>query len=233
MGIVGQVAAWILVAFLLLYVFVSEFLDMIGRLEMIEAKWPKVWGFLSNRPMRLVLIFFLLVIVGNDLVERMNEKVPALVVKMPSIPAPVVTFAQGAQSERPVKVAGGLSPVPTHPPGRMNQNLLDTPLLHAVQEDLTSNDTNFLYEKKVTINAKETTSPFNLVLTFDPSFYASGSPFTCTVSGVSGAWATAGARSATKYSYSVQSPPVGPENPVICHFWSKVPFQLVKADLDR
>jgi hypothetical protein len=65
------------------------------------------------------------------------------------------------------------------------QDPLDTPLLHAVQEDLTSNDTRFLYEKKVTVNSKESTSPFNLVLTFDPSFYASGSPFTCTVSGVS------------------------------------------------
>jgi hypothetical protein len=141
----------------------------------------------------------------------------------PTVPA---KLTPGAPSPR-------MRPSERQPARTVSANPLDTPLLHAVQEDLTSNDTNFLYEKRVTVNAKESTSPFNLVLTFDPSFYASGSPFTCTVSGVSIVSATAGARSTTQYSYSVQSPPVGPQNPVICHFWSKVPFQLVKADLDR
>jgi thiosulfate reductase cytochrome b subunit len=56
MAIVGQIAAWVLISILVLYLFISEFLDIIGRLEIIERKWPKLWGLLNNRPMRLVLI---------------------------------------------------------------------------------------------------------------------------------------------------------------------------------
>jgi len=51
---------WIVGSLLGLYFFFSEFLDLIGRLEIIERKWPRIWALLSNRPMRLILSAFLL-----------------------------------------------------------------------------------------------------------------------------------------------------------------------------
>jgi hypothetical protein len=41
---------------LVLYALLTEGLDWIGRAEIIEHRWPLLWGAMNNRPMRLILI---------------------------------------------------------------------------------------------------------------------------------------------------------------------------------
>ncbi len=99
MGVLSTILIATLVCLLGAYLFLTEFLDTIGRLEIIEKRWPKAWAAMSNRPMRLVLLILLVVLVAKDVNERLHEMgPPPLKVVMPSIPAPIVQFVQtGAQ----------------------------------------------------------------------------------------------------------------------------------------
>jgi hypothetical protein len=99
----------VLVGLLAAYVLVSEFLDTIGRLDIIQDRWPKVWGVLNNRPMRLILIVFLAVLVAKDISDRVHEKVAELKVTMPSIPAPII---QMTTPEKPKEKAVTTLPIP-------------------------------------------------------------------------------------------------------------------------
>ena len=70
---ITTVLLWILGPLVVAYVSLSEFLDVIGRLEIVENRWPKLYARLSNRPMRLIMLVFLIVLVAKDIQERSDE----------------------------------------------------------------------------------------------------------------------------------------------------------------
>jgi|SRR5665213_872792 len=92
MSILLTVAVWIFGVVFVAYLVICEFLDTIGRLEIVEARWPRVYRAMSNRPMRLVLIIFLLALVAKDSTDRAKDRltVVPLVIKMPVPPAPII-----------------------------------------------------------------------------------------------------------------------------------------------
>lgn len=100
MGTFTTVAVWVCGAVFFVYVIVCEFLDTIGRLEVVEDHWPKVYRAMSNRPMRLVLIVFLLALVAKDLTEHSQDAL-GLVVNMPAPPSPTITFITPTPPPRP------------------------------------------------------------------------------------------------------------------------------------
>jgi hypothetical protein len=100
MGLVATVALWILGILLGLYVLFAEFLDTIGRLEIIEKRWPAVWRIMSNRPFRLALLLFLVVLLAKDVSERWHENAPScLTVVMPAPAAPIVQFVSPSKTQ--------------------------------------------------------------------------------------------------------------------------------------
>ena len=54
---------------LIIYVVLVEGLDWIGRAEIIEEKWPRLWGAMNNRPMRLILLIVALVMLAHVIGE--------------------------------------------------------------------------------------------------------------------------------------------------------------------
>ena len=96
MGILSTILYWTLVAALGSYLVVAEFIDTIGRLEIVEKRWPRVWRGMNNRPFRLLLLIFLVILVARDVSERWKGKAECLTVVMPSIPAPIVQMVQDA-----------------------------------------------------------------------------------------------------------------------------------------
>jgi hypothetical protein len=74
----------------LLYAIVCEYLDLVGRLEIVQIKWPKIYGAMSNRPMRLALIIFGLLLICKDVSERMRVQTPTLSISFPAPPPPVM-----------------------------------------------------------------------------------------------------------------------------------------------
>jgi hypothetical protein len=98
----ATIALWILGTLLGLYVLFAELLDTIGRLEIIEKRWPPVWRAMSNRPFRLALLLFLLVLLAKDLSERWHANDPAsLTVTVPAPPAPIVNFGTASAPPKP------------------------------------------------------------------------------------------------------------------------------------
>jgi hypothetical protein len=95
------IAVWTMGAIFLSYLIVCEFLDTVGRLEIIEKRWPRLYRAMSNRPMRIVLIIFLIALVGKDLLERAKEKVelPKLVITILAPPPPIIQFVSPAKSQ--------------------------------------------------------------------------------------------------------------------------------------
>jgi hypothetical protein len=230
MALAEHIALYILVTILAGYVVVCEFLDLIGRLEIVETKWPKLWGFMSNRPMRLVLIVLLLVLIGRDVVERIQEPPQVLQVVIQPPPPPNITFAPPEREDtKPSTAVSVAASRPPHKETAAPSDPLDTPVLHAGQEDITSDRLGF-YEKKVTVNAKQTMQPFNLILNFDPSIDVSGFPNRCL--GYNARFTTEGDVSDKEWKYFVTSSPVTSETPIVCFFYSTVPFKLVSATLE-
>jgi hypothetical protein len=86
--------AWIVAIVLIaLLLGAAEFLDWMGRLEIIERKWPKVWSFINNRTIRLLIYLFLIAFIYRDIEERVAElKVPFPVVTVKAPVPPVVQY---------------------------------------------------------------------------------------------------------------------------------------------
>jgi len=93
MGLAETIAVVLLGLLLAAYLLASEFLDTIGRLEILEKRWPSAWRAMSNRPFRLVMLVFLVVLVAKDVTERLHENEPApVVVNIPPPPAPTIVM---------------------------------------------------------------------------------------------------------------------------------------------
>jgi hypothetical protein len=93
MGVATTIALWALGGLLFLYLLIAEFIDTIGRLEIVEKRWPRVWRVMCNRPFRLVLLMFLVVLTAKDLSQRWrNGGPPPLIVNIAAPAAPIVQF---------------------------------------------------------------------------------------------------------------------------------------------
>jgi hypothetical protein len=65
----------------------AEILDWIGRLEIIEKKWPKVYAAMNSRLARLIALVFLIALIGHD-IEKRGEVPEPPIVKIPTPPPP-------------------------------------------------------------------------------------------------------------------------------------------------
>jgi hypothetical protein len=84
------VVVWVLGSLFALYLIVCEFLDAIGRLEIIEKKWPRLHKAMSNRPMRLALLVVLTALVARDIYEHVKAPIPQLNVTIQAPPPPTI-----------------------------------------------------------------------------------------------------------------------------------------------
>ncbi|QHN02744.1 hypothetical protein FTO74_04700 [Granulicella sp. WH15] len=90
------------ITILILYVGVTEWLDTIGRLEIIEKRWPRMWSIMNNRPIRLALLIFAVVVLVKIWSEKLKgEGVSPLIVNIPAPPAPVIQFIQPDSPQGP------------------------------------------------------------------------------------------------------------------------------------
>lgn len=83
-----QLAWYVLLAILFGAV---EVLDWIGRFEIIEKRWPKLWKFINNRPMRLIVYISFSFFLIKDIRLQVDKSVaPPIVVNFPVPPPPIV-----------------------------------------------------------------------------------------------------------------------------------------------
>lgn len=79
----------IIAIILALLICIAEILDWIGRLEIIEKRWPKVYATMNSRLARLVAMLFLIALIARDIEQR--TKVPgAPRITFQTVPAPIV-----------------------------------------------------------------------------------------------------------------------------------------------
>jgi hypothetical protein len=72
---------------LILYFLLTEGLDWIGRAEIIEKRWPILWGAMNDRPMRLVLLIVAIVMLAHVIGElRMGAVAPIATFAAPKVP---------------------------------------------------------------------------------------------------------------------------------------------------
>jgi hypothetical protein len=84
---------------LIAYAVITEATDWIGRAEIIEKRWPKLWRAMNNRPMRLILIIVALVMVAHVIQDlRAGETAPVVVLKPPTAPAIEKTKTEPVES---------------------------------------------------------------------------------------------------------------------------------------
>jgi hypothetical protein len=140
------------------YLILSELLDVVGRLDLIEQKWPRVGKLLNNRPVRLALILFLLVAVWKDLSEHNEEAKPApLAVQIAGPAAPkideyereIATLNNQVADLKKSQSTGARykPPKPAEPSGPNNAQLADSAKdiarrFRSLQEDLNWHDKN-------------------------------------------------------------------------------------------
>jgi hypothetical protein len=100
---------------IILYAVLTEGTDWIGRAEIIEQRWPGLWGLMNNRPMRLILIVVALVMVGHGIQDLRGGAEPLTVsFKPPTVPTIIApspqTTPESANSlrRRTIKVASDL-----------------------------------------------------------------------------------------------------------------------------
>ncbi len=123
MELAATILLYLCVGLFGIYLIATEFLDTIGRMEIIEKKWPRLWSTMSNRPMRLVLLILLVALLAKDVAERFQQNAaPALNVMVPNIPAPVVqectpeisTLKQNPKSLPKAPKSSPENPAPAH-----------------------------------------------------------------------------------------------------------------------
>jgi hypothetical protein len=109
---VSDLIWWVFIGLLAIILIVSAFLDWIGRVEIIERKFPKIWGVLTNKATRLLLLLFVLGLLAEDVHERLHEKEPPpLVFVSPAIPPPIIQNVIGQQpAALPTPKRIGLAP---------------------------------------------------------------------------------------------------------------------------
>ncbi len=82
---------------IVLYVVITEVTDWVGRTEIIEKRWPRLWAVMNNRPMRLVLILLAIVMAVHAGQELRSGADPPEV----NISAPKVPELQAATPDQP------------------------------------------------------------------------------------------------------------------------------------
>jgi hypothetical protein len=72
---------------LVVYTLLTEGLDWIGRAEIIEKRWPVLWGAMNNRPTRLVLLVIALAMLANVAKDlRAGADPPLVIFAAPKVP---------------------------------------------------------------------------------------------------------------------------------------------------
>jgi hypothetical protein len=71
------------------YTLITETTDWIGRAEIIESRWPRLWGVMNNRPMRLVLIVVALVMMA-DVIQQFRTGAEPVQSRFPSPGVPAL-----------------------------------------------------------------------------------------------------------------------------------------------
>src|SRR5579859_3631597 len=96
MEIVTTLSLFLTAGVMVLYVIVTEGTDWIGRAEIIEKRWPRLWGLMNNRPMRLVLITVALGMIVQVIRDFSSdgERVP---ITFPAPKAPIIEAAKPIQ----------------------------------------------------------------------------------------------------------------------------------------
>ena len=62
-------------------------LDMVGRAELIQGRWPRVWKWVTSRPLILLMLLVSLALLDRDFKDAMVTALPAIVNVAPP-PAP-------------------------------------------------------------------------------------------------------------------------------------------------
>lgn len=69
------------------YAILTEATDWIGRAEIIEKRWPRLWGLMNNRPIRLILLAVALVMIGHVIQDlRAGAEAPEVKFRSPQVP---------------------------------------------------------------------------------------------------------------------------------------------------
>lgn len=87
-------------------------LDMVGRAETIQKRWPRVWNAATSRPLILLLLVVSLFLLDRDFKDAMATA-PAPQMKIPTPPPPVIQLqvvaapreSKGSLRRRTVKLA--------------------------------------------------------------------------------------------------------------------------------
>lgn len=90
---VGKILQLVPLVVGIIFLALIEILDWVGRMEMIQTKWPKIWKALNNRPARLVLLTACLVFLVKDFRDAAATAPPPIVTL--SIPPPVAQSCTG------------------------------------------------------------------------------------------------------------------------------------------
>lgn len=101
----------VLVAIVLGIFFVLvEILDWIGRLEIIEQRWPKIFTVLNSRFARLAAILILIVLIAHDIEQRAAIPEPPRVTFLPA-PVPVINQSGTMAVRQPSAPAPCIHPI--------------------------------------------------------------------------------------------------------------------------
>lgn len=102
MQILSSVMLFVVACLFVAYVILTEGTDWIGRAEIIEQRWPRLWAIMSNRPMRLVLIAVAIGMLTQVSREFENgEDPPQARFAPPGVPA---MQAEGPKAEDPASL---------------------------------------------------------------------------------------------------------------------------------
>jgi hypothetical protein len=146
MGTASTVLLSLFVGVFGIYLIATEFLDTIGRLEIIEHRWPRLWAAMSNRPMRLILLVLLIGLVAKDIAERLEQKTPPplRVTVQPPAPPTIQMVMPDARTSNPrlgtshqtaKQIGNGNQANPVTVYGKQQTNGTDSPIING------SNDT--------------------------------------------------------------------------------------------
>lgn len=224
MELAATILLYLCVGLFGIYLIATEFLDTIGRMEIIERKWPKLWAAMSNRPMRLVLLVLLVALLAKDVAERSQQTAPPILnVTLPDTPAPIVQ--ECAPETANVKRRTG-NPPPTKPTAKA---ATPPPIGHftVTQKSDISTRPDAPYKTDVTVQSDIEFPTLKLLVTCDHDLVDGNGGISGMFRGGSGILKDH--RNQVGFQYSFAMPPFGPNNPVIFSVWSKEPVSCTKA----
>jgi hypothetical protein len=92
-----------------------EYLDMKGRLDILEKKYPKAWAFLNNRPARLLLLFLAVGFLAKDIKDAAEipdppviKLTPPIISIPPSVAIPQIKEPKNSLRRRAMRLADDL-----------------------------------------------------------------------------------------------------------------------------